>query len=167
MLEEFLVCGTLNVFAGLAQLTVRVDLVGQVHSQEICLLLLSIEVALDLVKRLFGAEMRLVVQSVDVLLIRLHLLPLSDLIADEVAVSLVLLHTVVVSKGVLLVHVVDLGVELILFSLATLLDSINVGVEACKSLLVDSSDRFKSTSALVRSVVIDSEGALRAQELRH
>ena len=46
--------------------------------------------------------------------------------------------------------------------------NVNVSlVEAVKGLLVDGTNRFISATSLVRSVVVDGEGALRAEELRH
>mmetsp|Transcript_20328 Transcript_20328/g.27484 ORF Transcript_20328/g.27484 Transcript_20328/m.27484 type:complete len:376 (-) Transcript_20328:1275-2402(-) len=167
VLDEFLVLSALHLAASLAQLTLRVDLVGQVHLQEVLLLLLTIQVALDLVESFFGAEMRLVVEGIDGLLDLLSALLLSDLVADVVAVGTVLLHTVLVFECLLSVHVVDSRVELLLLALSRLLNVVHVLVEAGQSLLVDVANRFITATALVGCVVVHREGALRAEELRH
>lgn len=51
--------------------------------------------------------MRLVVEGLDLLLGLLDALLFSDLVADEIAVSPVLLDAVLVLEGLLAVHVVD------------------------------------------------------------
>ena len=61
VLDEFLVLSTLHLAACLTHLPLRVDLVGQVHLQELLLLLAGLKVALDLIESLLGAEVRLVV----------------------------------------------------------------------------------------------------------
>lgn len=60
-LDELLVLSTLNLATSLAQLSLRVDLVGQVHLQEVFLLLHHVQAALNLVKGFFGPKVRLVV----------------------------------------------------------------------------------------------------------
>ena len=167
MLDEFLVIGTLDLATGLAQLTVGGDLLGQVGPKELSFLPLRVEVALDLIEGLLRAKVSLVVQRVDILLNLLDVGPFVHLIADEVTVGLVHHHTVVVGEGVLLVHVVDGGVELLLLELTAPLNTLNIAVETGESLLIYGSDRFKSAATFVSSVVINSEGALRAEELRH
>ena len=167
VLDEFLVLVTLHLSTCLRQLSLRVDLVRQVHPQEFLLLLLALKVALNLIESLLGAEMRLVVEGLDLFLGGLDTLLLCDLVADEVTVSAILLDTFLVLESLLTVHVVNRRVELRLLRLATLLNSSNFLVEASKSLLVDSADGFITAVAFVRSVVVHGEGALRAQELWH
>ena len=83
---------------------------------------MGLQVLLDLVERFFGPEMRLVVQGLDLLFSILDTLLLLDLVADEVDVSHVHLDAVCGSEGILTVHVIHHGVELLLFGLATLLN---------------------------------------------
>ena len=62
---------------------------------------------------------------------------------------------------------VDGGVELGLFLFASSLQRTDLSVEACKGLFVDGADCLVSMASLVGRVVIHSERALRAHELRH
>lgn len=167
MLNEFLIIGTLDLAAGIAHFGVVVHLVGQVHSQVLLLLFMGVEVDLDLVKCLLGAEIRLVVQRINRLRHLFDICLFSNLVPNEVLVGLVHLDSALCSKGLLPVEVVDGGVELILFCLTTLLHTLSVSIVARKSLLIDSTNRFKSLAALESRMIIDGKGTLRAHELRH
>lgn len=165
MLDEFLVLCALNLTASLTQLAVVVDLVGQVHSQEVLLLLRGIQVLLDLVERFFGAKVRLVVEGLDDLVGLLDAFLLVNLVANEVNVGHVHLNTVRASEGLLAVHVIHHGIELLLLGLTMLLNLDITIIEASQSLLVDVADRLVSAAALMCSVVVHGEWALGAEEL--
>lgn len=167
VLDEFLILLALHLTASIAQLSLSVDLVRQVHLQVLLLLLLTIKVALDLIEGLLGSEVRLVVEGLNLLLDVLDTRLFGDLVADKVAVGTVLLEAVLVLEGLLAVHVVDCRVELGLLGLTPLLDALYLTVEATKSLLVDVTDGFITAITLVGGVVVNCEGALRAEELRH
>lgn len=49
VLDEFLILLALNLTTRLAQLSLGVDLVREIHPQELLLLLLTLKVALDLI----------------------------------------------------------------------------------------------------------------------
>ena len=165
VLDEFLILVALNLSTCLRQLSLRVDLVRQVHPQELLLLLLTLKVALDLIEGLFGAEVRLVVERLDLLLHVLDTLLFGNLVADKLAVGTVLFDAVLVLEGLLAVHVVNCRVELRLLSLTPLLNTLYLTVEATESLLVDVTDGFITAISLVGGVVVNCEGALRAEEL--
>ena len=160
VLDEFLILLALNLTTRLAQLSLGVDLVREIHPQELLLLLLTLKVALDLIEGLLGTEMRLVVEGLDLLLGVLDALLFGDLVADEIAVRPVLLDAVLVLEGLLAVHVVDRGVELLLLSLTSLLNAVDFVVEATECLLVDSTNGFVTATALVSGVVVDCERTL-------
>ena len=91
----------------LRELSLCVDLVGQVHLQKLLLLLLLLKTLLDLIERLLRAEVRLVVERLDLLLYVLDTLLFRNLFADKLAVGTVLFDAVLVFEGLLTVHVVN------------------------------------------------------------
>ena len=129
-LDEQLVSVALLLSASLAQLTLSIDLVSEVHLEEIFLLLLSLQVLTDLVQSLLGAEVRLVVQTLNIVLICLAGLLLHDLIADEFDVRLVLLVPAGCLDAVHPVHVVHRRVELRLLVLSQPLHTLDLVVES-------------------------------------
>ena len=144
----------------LTQLFVRVDLVGEVKLEEVLLLSLVIHGYLDLIKSLLRAKVRLVVQGLNSLFYLLSLLLLHDLVAQEVAIGLVLFLTVQHLYSLHVVHVVECGVELLLLRLTRLLDSLDLLIESLESLFVDGANLVVRLATLVCSVVVHGEGAL-------
>ena len=86
--QELLVGVALMLARGLAQLTVCVDLVSEIHLEELLLLLLLVELLLDLIESLFRTEMRLVVKCLDGAIDLLRTNLLSHLASEEVSISL-------------------------------------------------------------------------------
>ena len=78
---------SLHLPARLRELSLCVDLMGQVHLQKLLLLLLLIKTLLDLIEGLFRAEMWLVVEALDGLFRVLTCCLLSDLVAQEITVD--------------------------------------------------------------------------------
>ena len=81
----------LHLPARLRELSLCVDLMGQVHLQKLLLLLLLIKTLLDLIEGLFRAEVWLVVQALDGLFRVLTCCLLSDLVTQELTVDPILL----------------------------------------------------------------------------
>ena len=98
---------TFLLAASFAQLTVRIDLVGQIHLEELLLLLGSLKHALNLVESFLGAEVRLVVEVFDSVRLDLGSLLVGNLAAQEVDVVFVLSAARLLLDGIHPVHVVD------------------------------------------------------------
>ena len=82
---------SLHLPARLRELSLCVDLMGQVHLQKLLLLLLLIKTLLDLIEGLFRAEVWLVVEALDGLFRVLTCCLLSDLVTQELTVDPILL----------------------------------------------------------------------------
>ena len=120
-----------------------------------------------MVKCLFGAEVRLVVE---VLVLVLRIFPrllLGDLGLEELAIRPVLVLAILLLKILHLVHVVEGRVKLMLFGFASLLDIVDLLVEALEGLLVDFADGLERVGALVHPVVVDAERTLGPHEFRN
>ena len=140
---------------------------GQVHFQELFLLLNDVQAALNLVEGLFGPEVWLVVQSLDGPLRCFLLLLFGDLVANEFAVGPILLYLIDLLYLLHPIHVVDGRVELVLFLLAQALYLLYLLVESRQGLFVHSANHFVRPLALVLGVVIHGKWTLRAEEFRH
>ena len=75
---------------GLTDLSLNVNLVSQVHHEEVFLLLSGIEVLFDLLESLLWAKMRLVIKSIDSSIGLFDALLFSDLVSQELTVSQIL-----------------------------------------------------------------------------
>ena len=151
----------------LAVVLLRVDLVRQVQFEEVFLLLSVVDVLLNLVEGLLGAEVGLVVLAIDLAGLLLADGALGDLLLQLLEVLAVLLLPVLVLEQLQVVQAVDVRVELLLLAFALPLDALDLRVEAVQGLLVDGAVHLVGGGALVRGVVVNREGALRAEELGH
>ena len=86
--QELLVGVALMLARSLAQLTVCVDLVSEIHLEELLLLLLLVKLLFDLIESLLRTEMRLVVKRLDGTIDLLRTYLLCHLASEEVSVSL-------------------------------------------------------------------------------
>lgn len=128
---------------------------------------MGIKIDSDLVKGLFGSEVRLVVEVLVLMLRTFPRLLLGDLGLEELAICSVLVLAILLLQILHLVHIVEGRVELMLFSFASLLNIVDLLVEALESLLVDFADRFERVGALVHPVVVNAERTLGAHEFRN
>ena len=102
-----LICATLVLSACFTDSPLGLDLVSQVHLEELLFLFLRVEVPLDLLKGLLGAKVRLVVKRLDLAMLVFHARFLLDLTLDVLHVDQILTLTIVPLLLFLLVHPVD------------------------------------------------------------
>lgn len=107
---------SLLLTAGFTDFSIGVDLVIQVHLDEIFLLLLSVEVLLHLNQRLLRPEMRLVVHRFNFFFLLLAGLFLLDLAFEEFSVRDVLIDPILLFQVRHMVRVLQRFVELIFLS---------------------------------------------------
>ena len=111
--------------------------------------------------------MRLIVHCLHLLLGGLAQFLFLDLILEELTVGRVLLHSVLSFQVLNAIHVVNSGVELILFLLSYLFYVLRSLIISGESLFVHSSNRVIRMSALVLSMVIDGERPLGQHKFWH
>lgn len=111
--------------------------------------------------------MRLIVHCLHFLLGGLAHFLFVDLILEELTVGRVLVHPILSLQVLNAVHVVYSGVELILLILSYLPNVLRCLIISSESLLVHAANRFIRVSALVLSVVIDSERTIGQHEFGH
>ena len=111
--------------------------------------------------------MRLVVEMLVLMLRIFPRLLLGDLGLEELAIRPVLVLAILLLQILHLVHVVEGRVKLMLFSFTSLLDIVDLLVEALEGQLVNFADSFERVGALVHPVVVDAERTLRTHEFRN
>ena len=165
--DELLILTALLLAAGLAQFACSVDLIVQIHLYEIFLLGRCVETLLNLIECFFRPKVRLIVHCLHFLLGSLAQFLFCDLILEELTVGRVLVHPILSLQVLDAVHVVYGGVELILLMLSYLLNVLRRLIISSESLLIHAANRFIRVSALVLSMVIDSERPIGQHEFGH
>ena len=129
--DKLLIRFSLLLPTSFTQFTLSVDLMVQVHFNEVLLLLLRFQHVLDLNESFFRSKVRLIVECLHSLLSLFSLLLLDDLVAEELTVSRILILSILCLYVLHAIHVVHGIVELHLLIFSDALNTLGV---LCKAI---------------------------------